>query len=121
MRTCGSAAITLEYAIDDFAIAQFARMLGKMDAYQTYLERAHNWQHLFNGSMGYIEPRNADAVFWAMSYRCNPAVYISVVPYREPGHGPRTSDKPELDSALLIDATMKHPMPPLALPKREYM
>ena len=68
-----------------------------------------------------IEPRNADAVFWAMSYRCNPAVDISVVPYREPGHGPRTSDKPELDSALLIDATMKHPMPPLALPKREYM
>ncbi|HEY7244987.1 MAG TPA: UbiD family decarboxylase [Xanthobacteraceae bacterium] len=68
-----------------------------------------------------IEPRNADAVFWAMSYRCNPAADISVVPYREPGHGPRTSDKPELDSALLIDATMKHPMPPLALPKREYM
>ena len=68
-----------------------------------------------------IEPRNADAVFWAMSYRCNPAMDISVVPDREPGHGPRTSDKPELDSALLIDATMKHPMPPLALPKREYM
>jgi 4-hydroxy-3-polyprenylbenzoate decarboxylase len=68
-----------------------------------------------------IEPRNADAVFWAMSYRCNPAEDISVVPYREAGHGPRTSDKPEVDSALLIDATMKHPMPPLALPKREYM
>ena len=26
-----------------------------------------------------------------------------------------------MDSALLIDATMKHPMPPLALPKREFM
>jgi 4-hydroxy-3-polyprenylbenzoate decarboxylase len=68
-----------------------------------------------------IEPRNADAVFWAMSYRCNPAADMSVVPYREPGHGPRTTDRPELDSALLIDATMKNPMPPLALPKREYM
>jgi putative alpha-1,2-mannosidase len=58
-----SASITLEYAIDDFAIAQFARMLGKMDTYQTYLERAHNWQHLFNRSTGYIEPRNADGAF----------------------------------------------------------
>jgi len=37
------------------------------------------------------------------------------------GHGPRTTDKPGLDSALLIDATMKAAMPPLALPKREYM
>jgi hypothetical protein len=43
------------------------------------------------------------------------------VPYREQGHGPRTTDKPDLDSALLIDATMKAAMPPLALPKREYM
>jgi predicted alpha-1,2-mannosidase len=58
-----SASITLEYAIDDFAIAQFARMLGKMDAYQTYLERAGNWQSLFNRSTGYIEPRNADGTF----------------------------------------------------------
>jgi hypothetical protein len=43
------------------------------------------------------------------------------MPYREPGHGPRTSATEDTDSALLIDATMKHPMPPVALPKREYM
>jgi hypothetical protein len=55
-----------------------------------------------------------------MSYRCNPIKDTHVVPYREPGHGPRTGGA-ELDSAMLIDATMKHPMPPLALPKREYM
>ncbi len=68
-----------------------------------------------------IDPDNADAVFWAMAYRCNPIRDTHVVPYREPGHGPRTSDKPEPDSAMLIDATMKEPMPPLALPKRDYM
>ena len=28
---------------------------------------------------------------------------------------------PPLNAAMLIDATMKHPMPPLALPKREFM
>jgi len=68
-----------------------------------------------------IDPHNADAVLWAMSYRCNPSEDTHVVPHREPGHGPRTTDKPGPDSALLIDATMKGAMPPLALPKREYM
>jgi hypothetical protein len=39
--------------------------------------------------------------------------------HRERGHGPRKGEA-EPDSAMLIDAT-KHPMPPLALPKRETM
>jgi len=68
-----------------------------------------------------IDPDNADAVFWAMAYRCDPARDTHIVNYREPGHGPRSEFTPELDSAMLIDATMKYPMPPLALPKREYM
>ena len=68
-----------------------------------------------------IDPENADSVFWAMSYRCNPVKDTHVVPYREHGHGPRTGGPTEPDSALLIDATMKHAMPPVALPKREYM
>ena len=68
-----------------------------------------------------IDPDNADAVFWAMSYRCNPIKDTQIVPYREHGHGPRSGGETDPDSALLIDATMKHPMPPLALPKREYM
>jgi UbiD family decarboxylase len=68
-----------------------------------------------------IDPENADSVFWAMSYRCNPIADTHVVPYREHGHGPRGGGSTELDSAMLIDATMKYPMPPLALPKREYM
>ncbi len=68
-----------------------------------------------------IDTHNADAVFWAMSYRCNPMEDTLVVPYREEGHGPRTREKQGADSALLIDATMKGDMPPLALPKREYM
>jgi UbiD family decarboxylase len=67
-----------------------------------------------------IDPDNADAIFWAMSYRCNPIRDTHVVPYRDPGHGPRTGDA-EPDSAMLVDATMKTAMPPLALPKREYM
>lgn len=68
-----------------------------------------------------IDPTSVDAVLWAMSYRCDPAQDTQIVRYREPGHGPRSEHTPEFDSAMLVDATMKHPMPPLALPKREYM
>jgi 4-hydroxy-3-polyprenylbenzoate decarboxylase len=68
-----------------------------------------------------IDPENSDAVFWAMSYRCDPAHDTHIVRYREPGHGPRSDYTPDIDSAMLIDATMKYPMPPLALPKREFM
>jgi UbiD family decarboxylase len=68
-----------------------------------------------------IDPDSADAVFWAMAYRCNPATDMHVVPFREAGHGPRMEGEQALESALLVDATMKHPMPPLALPRREFM
>jgi UbiD family decarboxylase len=68
-----------------------------------------------------IDPSNVDAVLWAMSYRCDPAQDTHIVRYREPGHGPRSEFTPDIDSAMLIDATMKFPMPPLALPKREFM
>jgi 4-hydroxy-3-polyprenylbenzoate decarboxylase len=68
-----------------------------------------------------IDPENADAVFWAMAYRCNPVEDTHVVPFREMGHAPRMAGVPELESALLVDATLKQPMPPLALPKQEFM
>lgn len=60
-----SASTTLEYAIDDFAIAQFAQALGKASASMKYLQRARNWRHLFNPATGYLEPRNANGTFVA--------------------------------------------------------
>jgi len=68
-----------------------------------------------------IDPDNADAIFWAMGYRCNPVEDVKIIPYREQGHGPRSDHASGLDSAMLVDATMKAPMPPLALPKKEFM
>jgi 4-hydroxy-3-polyprenylbenzoate decarboxylase len=67
-----------------------------------------------------VDATNADAVFWSMAYRCNPVEDIQILPYRTGGHGPKSGKRAE-DSTLLIDATAKHVMPPLALPKREYM
>lgn len=39
---------TLEYAFDDWAIAQMAQELGKADDYQYFLERSQNFRHHFD-------------------------------------------------------------------------
>ncbi|PPR11762.1 MAG: 3-octaprenyl-4-hydroxybenzoate carboxy-lyase [Alphaproteobacteria bacterium MarineAlpha11_Bin1] len=69
-----------------------------------------------------IDPDNGDAVFWSLGYRADPDKDIEILRHRDAGHGPKGKDgtRPE-DSTLLIDATLKSEMPPLALPKREYM
>jgi hypothetical protein len=52
----------------------------------------------------------------------DPSVDLQVLPYRSPGHGPEREHEAEReDASLLIDATMKEELPPLALPGREYM
>ena len=68
-----------------------------------------------------IDPDNMDAVWWAIAYRSNPIEDVKVAEKRGQGHGPKRETGGEKDSTLLIDATMKSPMPPLALPKQEYM
>jgi 4-hydroxy-3-polyprenylbenzoate decarboxylase len=71
-----------------------------------------------------IDPENSDALLWAVAFRMNPATDLQVLPYRSPGHGPEREhleEEPEDDATVLIDATMKEDLPPLALPKREYM
>jgi UbiD family decarboxylase len=67
-----------------------------------------------------INPENADAVFWSMAYRANPVDDVFISPHRAAGHGPKSGPRGE-ESTLLIDATLKEPAPPLALPKREFM
>jgi len=67
-----------------------------------------------------IDASNADAVFWSMAYRCNPVDDVHIAPYRSGGHGPKSGRRAE-DSTMLIDATAKHVMPPLALPKHDFM
>jgi 4-hydroxy-3-polyprenylbenzoate decarboxylase len=69
-----------------------------------------------------IDPHNPDAVLWALSYRMSPHRDVQILRGRDPGHGPKPrSGDAELDSALLINAMLKTPFPPVSLPKREYM
>jgi len=67
-----------------------------------------------------IDPSNADAVLWSLAYRSNPVEDVQIEPYRSIGHAPK-SGAATMDSTLLIDATLKRPMAPLALPTRELM
>ncbi|MEC7490173.1 MAG: UbiD family decarboxylase [Pseudomonadota bacterium] len=68
-----------------------------------------------------IDVDNADAILWAMAYRLNPSEDVNILRHRGQGHGPKRETHGEEDSTLLIDATMKAPMPPLALPTKPYM
>ncbi|MEK9683673.1 MAG: UbiD family decarboxylase [Rhodospirillaceae bacterium] len=69
-----------------------------------------------------IDPDNGDAIFWALAYRSNPALDVQILPHRDKGHGPKSDVRMgREDATMLIDATLKADMPPIALPKREYM
>jgi UbiD family decarboxylase len=67
-----------------------------------------------------IDPTNTDAVFWSLAYRSNPVEDVHIAPHRSAGHGPKSGPRSE-DSTILVDATLKHSAPPLALPERAFM
>ena len=58
-----AASRTLEYASDDFAIAQFARGLGDTATYQRFLKQSRNWTSLFDPETRWIRPRNSDGAW----------------------------------------------------------
>jgi 4-hydroxy-3-polyprenylbenzoate decarboxylase len=67
-----------------------------------------------------IDPESTDAVFWSLAYRSTPSEDVQIINYRRGVQGSQYGpDKSE--STLLIDATQKWPLPPLALPTRTYM
>jgi 3-octaprenyl-4-hydroxybenzoate carboxy-lyase len=68
-----------------------------------------------------IELDSADALFWAMSYRCQPQHDLKVVPHKDPGHGPRGPRDGGESAAVLINAMLKGTYSPVALPKRQFM
>ncbi len=67
-----------------------------------------------------IDPNNADAIFWSIAYRSRISSDVHITPYRSGGHGPK-SGRSGTDATLMIDATLKANMPPLALPREEFM
>ncbi|MGK6352164.1 GH92 family glycosyl hydrolase [Parapedobacter sp. DT-150] len=56
---------TLEYAYDDWCIAQLAKHLGKQDVYDVFAKRSENWRNMYDPAIGFMRPRHADGTFRA--------------------------------------------------------
>jgi predicted alpha-1,2-mannosidase len=54
------AATTLEYSWDDYALALYAKKLGRQDDYEMFLKRAHNYRNVFDPSVGFIRGKTED-------------------------------------------------------------
>lgn len=58
-----SVSTTLEYAYDDWCIAQAAKKLGRTDVYEQYIKRSQNYNNVFDASIGYMRPKLNDGTF----------------------------------------------------------
>lgn len=47
----------LEYAYDDWCIAQMALILGKENDYQTFMERSQYWKNTYDWNTGFMRPK----------------------------------------------------------------
>lgn len=63
-KTAESASRTLEDSYDDWCVAEVAKALGKTKEYEFFLNRSHNYEHLFNKTTGFMQARNSDGS-WA--------------------------------------------------------
>jgi len=58
-----SASHTLEYSFSSYAVAQFAKSLGKEDDYQKLIKQADGWKNLFDPETKFIRPKYANGQF----------------------------------------------------------
>jgi len=59
-----SVTITLEYAYDDWCVAQMAQALGKDEDYKFFLNRSRAYQHLFDNETGFMRGKSVDGNSW---------------------------------------------------------
>src|ERR1019366_2458880 len=50
---------TLEYAYDDWCIAQMAMSLGKTDDYDLFMKRAASYKNIYDPTIGWMRPKDA--------------------------------------------------------------
>ena len=58
-----SVTMTLEYAFDDWCIAQVAKKLGKKDDHALFIKRAGSYAKLFDAKTGFMRARKSDGSF----------------------------------------------------------
>lgn len=60
-----SVTITLEYAFDDWCIAQVAKKMNKQDDYILFMQRAKSYEKLFDVKTGFMRAKNSNGQFVA--------------------------------------------------------
>lgn len=59
-----SVTITLEYAYNDWCVAEMAKALGKDDDYQFFLNRSKAYAYLFDNETGFMRGKSEDGKSW---------------------------------------------------------
>ena len=54
---------TLEYSFSAYAVAQFAKSLGKTDDYRLLSRLANGWRQIYDPSTGFVRPKTRDGKF----------------------------------------------------------
>ncbi|MEQ8425610.1 MAG: glycoside hydrolase family 92 protein, partial [Cyclobacteriaceae bacterium] len=54
---------TLEFAYDDWCIAQIARKAGENEVYDSYMKRSGNYANVYDSDIGYMRPKLADGTW----------------------------------------------------------
>lgn len=54
---------TLEYAFDDYCIAEMARKMGKTELAEEFYKRSQNYKNVFNPATGFMQPVDDKGVF----------------------------------------------------------
>ncbi|GLU57051.1 sugar hydrolase [Dyadobacter frigoris] len=59
-KNSSSVSKTLEYAYDDWCIAQMAKKLNRTDIYEEFIKRAGNYKNVYDASIGFMRPKLDD-------------------------------------------------------------
>jgi predicted alpha-1,2-mannosidase len=52
------ASLTMEYAYQDWTLAQLAKKLGHKEDYELFLQRSYNYKNVFDKSLGWMRPKD---------------------------------------------------------------
>jgi len=55
---------SLEYAFDDWTVAQFAKSLGKQSDYETFIARGAYWKNVIDADTGYARMKKSDGTWF---------------------------------------------------------
>nr|WP_128478500.1 GH92 family glycosyl hydrolase [Halorussus pelagicus] len=80
------ASMTLEYAYQDWCLAELAASLGRVEDASMFRERAQNYRHIWDDDRGYMRPKSTDGSW--------------LTPFHPLGEGNTTEDFTEANAAI---------------------